>query len=680
MRPYIDHDSLEKQAVDAAVDAVLETMGVAQRQVKVVEAAIENGNKTNDDSKSVTYAPAGTIPQARNLYEGKSDRRGRSSWTTEYPDDLEEPIETTESAQYALLIRKKKSYDGRKKLEIHSIVVQSALLKKVLGVVLKDYPGIVTNLERVEFSAPFQPFVHRWENFAKAKEDETDEETKQHLILLWDVLEEELRDTIREKNDHLAHGVVRFNNIWTIFEPGVLVFSSGGDHNRVYKLKNGAMQATSCGRYYALNTEFVDFDGEKFGYGSTTLSVPEFGGTQQITKLAAFPLEHHAEKDGVVERLLERGRKFVDYKGYHYMAYEGIALGQGVWGPIRYSVNSRIIIDTYAYNRFNPNRKVNLTALPTAKPDFDDHDSDSSQMDDCDAKLTWRPALTEEQLLIATSTLRGYALKDKKWLTFYVDSVKKISWNEDAFESLVAPAEQKELILAFAQSQFANRDLFDDVIQGKGQGIIMLLSGPPGVGKTLTAESVAETMKVPLYMMSAGDLGTEPSEVENALSNILEMNTKWNAVLLLDEADVFLEARSTHDLERNKLVSIFLRLLEYYEGILFLTTNRVDNIDAAFESRIHLSLQYEELDKPSRKHVWETFLAKAKGVGVFEEQELETLANVQLNGRQIKNVLKTAQLLACRQDVPLAFGHVQTVLKLRAKNQRKRNVGEFLEE
>ncbi len=105
-----------------------------------------------------------------------------------------------------------------------------------------------------------------------------------------------------------------------------------------------------------------------------------------------------------------------------------------------------------------------------------------------------------------------------------------------------------------------------------GKGMIMLLSGPPGVGKTLTAESgkssssypltllgwlplVAENMHAPLYMMSAGDLGLESSEVESSLSNVLEMTSKWNAVLLLDEADVFLEQRSAHDLERNKLVS-----------------------------------------------------------------------------------------------------------------------------
>jgi AAA+ superfamily predicted ATPase len=86
--------------------------------------------------------------------------------------------------------------------------------------------------------------------------------------------------------------------------------------------------------------------------------------------------------------------------------------------------------------------------------------------------------------------------------------------------------------------------------------------GPPGVGKTLTSESVAEEMKVPLYTMSAGDLGFDPRRVETKLQDILEMCSRWNAVLLLDEADAFLEQRSLHELERNKLVSIFLRVLE----------------------------------------------------------------------------------------------------------------------
>lgn len=118
---------------------------------------------------------------------------------------------------------------------------------------------------------------------------------------------------------------------------------------------------------------------------------------------------------------------------------------------------------------------------------------------------------------------------------------------------------------------------------------------PPGVGKTLTSKSVADEMRVPLFLMSAGDLGYYPRRVETKLQNILEICTRWNAVLLPEEADVFLEQRSLHELERNKLVSIFLRVLEYYEGTMFLTTNRVQTFDPAFQLRIHIPIDYPEL-------------------------------------------------------------------------------------
>lgn len=131
---------------------------------------------------------------------------------------------------------------------------------------------------------------------------------------------------------------------------------------------------------------------------------------------------------------------------------------------------------------------------------------------------------------------------------------------------------------------------------------------------------------------------------------------------------MFLEARSTHDLERNKLVSIFLRTLEYFEGFLFLTSNRVDNIDGAFESRIHLSLQYSSLSVDSRRHVWTKFLENMSRSDGFTPEQIDGLAQIELNGRQIKNILKTSQLLATSKDEPLNFGHVQIVTKLRAAN------------
>lgn len=176
-------------------------------------------------------------------------------------------------------------------------------------------------------------------------------------------------------------------------------------------------------------------------------------------------------------------------------------------------VDSRIIIDTYAWNRFNPNKQVNLATLarPIKKArsihseEYDEdegEDEDYEDSDDCDddeeydddevvttGEKSNTTSLTNDQLLLCSASLKGYSLKNKKWLTFSIDSVLDIKYSESAFESLVLPEDHKELILALAESQIQHRDSFDDVIQGKGKGMIMLLSGPPGVGKTLTAES-----------------------------------------------------------------------------------------------------------------------------------------------------------------------------------------------
>ena len=173
-------------------------------------------------------------------------------------------------------------------------------------------------------------------------------------------------------------------------------------------------------------------------------------------------------------------------------------------------VDSRIIIDTYAWNRFNPNKQVNLTTLarPTTKalsvnsdeygeddgededyPSYDDDEEYGPDEDVVTGERSSPKSLTNDQLLLCSASLKGYSLKNKKWLTFSIGSVAAIEYNESAFESLVLPEDHKELILALAESQVQHRDSFDDVIQGKGKGMIMLLSGPPGVGKTLTAES-----------------------------------------------------------------------------------------------------------------------------------------------------------------------------------------------
>jgi SpoVK/Ycf46/Vps4 family AAA+-type ATPase len=123
----------------------------------------------------------------------------------------------------------------------------------------------------------------------------------------------------------------------------------------------------------------------------------------------------------------------------------------------------------------------------------------------------------------------------------------------------------------------------------------------------------------------------------------MDITHSWGAILLLDEADVFLEARQPHDIHRNSLVSVFLRLTEYYQGILFLTTNRVETFDEAFQSRIHMGIRYDNLQPKARKKIWQHHVGKVEAMAekseeakVFSDGDFEELSKRNMNGRQVR--------------------------------------------
>ena len=164
-------------------------------------------------------------------------------------------------------------------------------------------------------------------------------------------------------------------------------------------------------------------------------------------------------------------------------------------------------------------------------------------------------------------------------------------------------------------------------------------------GKTLTAEAVAETLRKPLYYVTMGELGTDPETMEKRLGEILELCAGWDALTLIDEADVFLEKRATSDVLRNAMVCVMLRLLEYHQGILFLTTNRVTEFDAAFESRVTVALKYEQLSEDARQQVWRNLIDRISNIDK-KPLDYQVLGKFVLNGRQIKNSIRLAYALA----------------------------------
>lgn len=249
-----------------------------------------------------------------------------------------------------------------------------------------------------------------------------------------------------------------------------------------------------------------------------------------------------------------------------------------------------------------------------------------------------------------------------------VDHIQPVAWNENAFKRLVLKASKKELIQALVTIHLENNQA-TDVIEGKGGGLIMLLHGPPGTGKTLTAETVAELANKPLYRVTCGDIGTDAEGVEKYLESALYLGTIWDCVVLLDEADVFLEERTQNDMARNALVSVFLRVLEYFNGILILTSNRVGLFDEAFKSRMQLAIRYPPLDEEGRAKIWDNFfkaLHKTQADMDFEDlsDNVKGLARKGLNGRQIRNVIKTARQLAAFRRQRFGMQHLECAIEV----------------
>jgi len=126
---------------------------------------------------------------------------------------------------------------------------------------------------------------------------------------------------------------------------------------------------------------------------------------------------------------------------------------------------------------------------------------------------------------------------------------------------------------------------------------------------------------------------------------------------------MYLEKRNDNSPDRNHVVSRFLRELEYYPSLLFLTTNREKVLDPAVYSRIHLTMNFPALDKPSRLAIWKTFLSREEDSTVTEE-EYDKLADIDINGRRIKNVTKTARIMAKRAGRGISFGDIKNVMRI----------------
>lgn len=188
----------------------------------------------------------------------------------------------------------------------------------------------------------------------------------------------------------------------------------------------------------------------------------------------------------------------------------------------------------------------------------------------------------------------------------HVDDLEPYRYQPELRDKLVLPEEQTDLIDILTAEMDV---LMDDIVAGKSGGTTVLCAGPAGVGKTLTAEVYAEIIQRPLYRVHSGQLGLNVAAMETALKDALQRAQRWGAVMLIDEADVYIKRRD-NDIAANAVVGVFLRVLEYFNGLLFLTTNRVDDIDEAIVSRCIALIRYDAPDRAGRRRIWQVMSAQ----------------------------------------------------------------------
>ncbi|KAK4031712.1 hypothetical protein C8A01DRAFT_21120 [Parachaetomium inaequale] len=571
--------------------------------------------------------------------------------------------------------------------------IQSPTLRAAFAALAADYVNINLHQNPIIIPEPYTELHHcqnRIQALLELDSDIVDDRLRGELKLLQAFQTDYMMRTLQNLNDYEQNGLITFELLRFIFIPGSLVVLP---HRRLSPVEvYWAAVVQSCQEVLDDNKEpcceitvaYTGFDNSSFGTVFAKLTVNGFTEIKRITDLPVYPLLHHPEKNTLLPALRRRGveyRRLCEDSSTNKAQGNHIVLGSHchydgpfwevadeargfpsptdgspqTFGTFRITPNSqcrgRIVVDPPGFIEENPAYRDHVRkdkSGPSAilrgseSLKIDTKESASSSASPSQTGPTDK-TVTDLQLITMPPIIPGFSLSKRTWGFYLVDGISDIKWNPNAYAALQIDQKQKDSVRKLVGEHRDAGSAFDDFVAGKGRGLVFLLHGPPGSGKTMTAETVAESLKCPLYYTTGGELGLEIDKIERGLRLIFQRIQRWAAILLFDEADTFMARRSEDNLERNALVSILLRLLEYQSGILFLTTNRLADFDEAFYSRIHIRIEFKLAEADRRAIIWAGIAGQANHE--ITPDEFKALGTLPLDGRRIKNVLRVASLL-----------------------------------
>ncbi|KAJ5698189.1 P-loop containing nucleoside triphosphate hydrolase protein [Penicillium macrosclerotiorum] len=497
--------------------------------------------------------------------------------------------------------------------------------------------------------------------------------------------------------------------IWTLFPYGSRVIANPFKNSpQVFHVQQHSKEESTLGS----NTNFVlicwtyDWDGSGLVRHVFDFRIPKYEGFKSIPELPCCPIKLYCQ-DGVSGRdleqtLTERGKLFRQRCIPNHMVAQPVYRTDSFvlfpktsgelfpssdsQGDIEFSdsdaFSMSVILDStlcklhstgiHSMGKFHPNSFGRLISVPRAhcKCQLCDNDGQYSLFEESFRGPGGDDSIANEMSMLLPPRLHAFVLDVKKWAQVLVNNLKETNDinNEEGWKKLALDDDHKRNIRAMVTSHFdrerrkiakddGGRDIHD-FTHGKGEGLVIFLHGVPGVGKTMTAETLSLALKRPLLRIDASDLEHKnPNQVSEVFKRRFEMSSSWGALLLLDEADVFLQDRKRSEIDQNALVSVLLRELEYFRGVLIMTTNRPVTMDPAVRSRIHYAVRYKELNEVNIGKVWNTFFDQLNDTNCvpgerenirkwFEDGGARTLARSKFTGRDVRNLFIGAQLLS----------------------------------
>ncbi len=218
-----------------------------------------------------------------------------------------------------------------------------------------------------------------------------------------------------------------------------------------------------------------------------------------------------------------------------------------------------------------------------------------------------------------------------------------------------------------------------------GRGLSMLFSGPPGTGKTMAAQVVANELGLDIYKANLSEVVSKYiGETEKNLNELFDEAKKSNVILFFDETDAILgkrtEVKDSHDKNANIETSFLLQKMEEFDGITIMTTNYLENIDRAFFRRISYVVHFASPDEEFREKIWRSMFPEKIPIG--QDVNFKYLAkNFEITGGSIKNIAVNAAFLAACENKSIEMQHILKSLidelKKQGKNVIKDDLGEY---